>query len=99
MKSFKRFMFILAIMLFSFCACSHIESARHGRVEVTRLSSGEYDIYSVGGIVSDRSKILQNWEETANKTCNGKYEITKDQTTGQSPAGAMNVQGRIRCKQ
>jgi hypothetical protein len=69
-----------------------------GRVEVTPLANGEYDIYSVGGVISDRGAILKNWEDAAKKTCNGKYTVVKEQKTGQSPAGAMNVEGRIRCK-
>ena len=71
---------------------------KEGRVVVTPLSNNEYDIWSAGGIVSNRSKIIKKWEDAANQACNGNYEITKEQTTGQSPGGSMTIEGRIRCK-
>ena len=75
-----------------------VKSAKEGKVVVTPLSNNEYDIWSAGGVVSDRSKIIKKWEDAANTTCNGNYEITKEQTTGQSPGGTMTIEGRIRCK-
>lgn len=75
-----------------------MEHMNEGDVVVTPLSDNQYDIWFAGGVISDRSKILKKWEDAANKACNGKYEITKEQTTGQNPAGTMAVEGRIRCK-
>lgn len=100
MKSFKIFVCLLLTVIFCFSigACAMMGHAKSGRVEVTPLANGEFDIYSAGGIVSDRGAIIKNWEEAANNTCNGKYEVVKEMHSGQSPAGTMTMEGRIRCK-
>ena len=100
MKNGKGFVCLLLIAIFglSGIGCSHVQSAKEGKVTVTPLANNEFDIYSAGGLVSDRGKIIKKWEDAANETCKGKYTVTKEMTTGQSPAGTMTVEGRVRCK-
>jgi hypothetical protein len=88
---------IIALVVLSFGGCAMMQGAKEGRVVVTPLANKQYDIYSAGGISSDRSKIIKKWEEAADNTCNGKYTVVKEMTTGQSPGGSMTVEGRIRC--
>jgi len=87
----------LPFLALALAACGAVSTAKEGRVAVTPLANGQYDIYSVGGIISDRSLILQKWEAAASETCKGPYELLGEQRSGQSPAGMMSVEGRIRC--
>ena len=89
---------LITIVSFSFSGCAMAKRVKEGTSNVTQLSNGQYDIYVAGGIISDRSALLKKWEELANQSCNGNYEVTKEQTTGQSPGGSMTIEGRIRCK-
>lgn len=92
------FVVIITLVGLSFGGCAMVQSAKEGRVVVTPLSNKEYDIYVAGGVVSDRANIIRKWEAAAHNSCNGKYTVVKEMTTGQSPGGSMTVDGRIRCK-
>lgn len=83
---------------FALSGCAMAQRMKEGTVEVTPLANKQYDIWAAGGIVSNRSALIKKWEDAANETCHGNYEITKEQTTGQSPGGSMTIEGRIRCK-
>lgn len=85
---------ILAVGLAT-AGCSTVEQMKDGRVTATPMPDGTIDIYSSGGIFTDRSIILQKWNAAAMDACKGPYTMVGERKT--LVGGVMSIEGRILC--
>lgn len=91
MKYFSVYVVSLAVIVFFVSGCG-IQ-----KPQITKINSDQYTIY-VKGIMTDREKIMAQWQEAATATCNGEYKVVNGPNSQTIEGGvAVQIEGTVKC--